>query len=99
MKRYIILIIIIFMANICFPCQFDTDCQPGSKCLKDPYSIYGVCSGGLQPGNDNDNQPVYSPTDPNGTYGDTCQFDTDCGPGSICLKSDGRIYGVCVKAR
>ncbi len=81
-----------------YACQFDTDCEPGSKCLKASGSIYGVCVGGISPGNRNDRQPVYSPTDPNRTYGDTCQFNTDCGPGSVCVKSGG-IYGTCMRGR
>jgi hypothetical protein len=51
----------------------------------------------MNPGNSNDRQPVYSPVDPNGTLGDTCQFDVDCGPGTRCVKSTGQIYGVCIR--
>lgn len=90
------LVSVAMFASAAFACQFDTDCNPGSKCAKRANSLYGACVGGLNPGNSNDNQPVYSPTDPNGTYGNTCSFDTDCGPGSRCAKSTG-IYGTCVK--
>jgi hypothetical protein len=76
-------------------CMFDTDCYPGSECLKKSGSLYGVCAGGINPGNDYDDQPVYAPTDPAGTYGNTCMFDVDCGPGNACLKSG--LNGVCVK--
>ncbi len=77
-------------------CRFDTDCNPGSRCIKKSGSIYGICAGGSFPGNRNDRVPVDAPLDPNRTYGDTCRFDTDCGPGSECVKESG-IYGVCVK--
>lgn len=86
---------VIFTAQSAFACQFNTDCQPGSQCLKSGGSLYGACVGGIAPGNSNDRQPVYSPLDLNGTYGDTCQFNTDCGPGSSCVKSSG-IYGTCM---
>ena len=77
-------------------CSFDTDCSVGSKCSKAFGALYGVCTGGLFPGNSNDLAPVYAPLDLNNTYGNTCSFDTDCGPGSDCYKSGG-IYGTCVK--
>lgn len=80
-------------------CSFDTDCSPGSKCVKGRGQIYGVCAGGLFPGNKHDQRPVYSPLDPNRTYGNTCSFDTDCGPGSKCAKQQGAIEGVCLRAR
>jgi hypothetical protein len=77
-------------------CSFDADCQPGSQCLKTSGSIYGICAGGLSPGNSNDRQPVFAPLDTNRSYGNTCSFDTDCGPGGRCAKS-ASIHGVCVK--
>lgn len=82
-----------------FACSFDTDCNPGSKCVKDRGEIYGICAGGLFPGNRNDQQPVRSSLDVNGTYGNTCSFDVDCGPSSKCAKERGAIDGVCVKGR
>ncbi len=90
------LLTLILLARFTFACEFDTDCQPGSSCVKHDSSIYGVCMGGINPGNDNDEQPVYSPTDINGTYGNTCEFDTDCGPRSTCEKEYGQINGVCI---
>lgn len=82
-----------------FACAFDTDCSPGSKCVKARGELYGICAGGLFPGNKNDQQPVDAPLDINGTYGNTCSFDTDCGPGSKCAKDGGAIEGVCIGGR
>lgn len=97
LMRYILAVFILFASSsAALACQFDTDCFPGSGCLKSAYSIYGVCAGGISPGNSNDQQPVTSPLDPNRTYGNTCSFNTDCGPGSTCFKSGG-IYGVCIR--
>jgi len=78
-------------------CMFDTDCNVGSKCVKPGGQIYGVCMGGLAPGNSNDRVPVTNPLDPNRTTGNTCQFDVDCGPGSRCAKGNGQIYGACLR--
>ncbi|QPF87421.1 hypothetical protein IC762_14500 [Bradyrhizobium genosp. L] len=93
--RYLVLAVLL-AATPAMACQFDTDCRPGSECLKASTSIYGVCAGGLSPGNANDQQRAQFPLDINGTYGDTCSCDTDCGPGSRCFKR-GSIQGVCIK--
>jgi len=86
-----------FAANEARACRLQTDCKPGSECVKPEGSVYGMCVGGLSPGNSNDRQPVESPRDPNGTVGNTCVFNTDCGPGSACVKNG--LYGVCVRPR
>ena len=101
MKNVFILLcmfcVLFFVNSSAVACAFDTDCDPGSKCIKSSGSIYGVCAGGISPGNSNDQEPVYDPLDPNETVGNTCSFDTDCGPGSKCLKSSGSIYGTCFR--
>jgi hypothetical protein len=78
-------------------CSFDTDCEVGSRCVKSRSSIYGICVGGMFPGNSYDRRPVYSPLDPNRTFGNTCSFSTDCGPGSVCAKGPGQLQGTCVR--
>ncbi len=100
MKKLLVTLIVgVLFPVASFACAFDTDCSPGSKCKKASGSIYGVCYGGMFPGNKNDREPVKAPMDLNGTYGDTCSFDTDCGPGSKCAKKSGSIEGVCLKGR
>lgn len=91
--------LVLFVPTISFACSFDVDCSPGSKCVKARGELYGICAGGLFPGNNNDRQPVRAPLDINQTYGNTCSFDVDCGPGSKCLKDRGAIEGVCVRGR
>lgn len=91
------LIGVLASAETAYGCSFDTDCAVGSKCIKQRGALYGVCLAGLSPGNTNDRRPVYSPLDPNRTYGNTCSFDTDCGPGSACVKESGAIRGACLK--
>lgn len=79
-------------------CQFDTDCGPGGECLKADGSLYGACIGGRSPANEQDQQPVNAPSQPRRNRVDTCQFNTDCGPASICFKVGG-IYGTCLGQR
>lgn len=87
--------VILFSPIIALACSFNTDCQPGSKCLKASGSLYGVCVGGISPGNSNDREPAQFFPDINKTHGNTCSFDVDCGPGKKCVKSGG-IQGTCL---
>ena len=89
-----ILLIVLSFASGAVACQFDTDCAPGSKCLKAPGSLYGICAEGIFPGNDNDRVPVRHWNPLKAKVGNTCQFDTDCDIGGRCMKSRGSIYGV-----
>ena len=96
-QNFLVIAALVFPVAV-LACSFDTDCSPGARCAKAQGSIYGACVGGISPGNSNDRQPVRAPLDTNGTYGNTCSFDTDCGPGSVCVKRGG-IQGVCMKGR
>ena len=77
-------------------CAFDTDCSPGSKCVRPSGQVIGVCTGGQFPGNEYDQKPYSDPFDPNRTVGKTCSFSIECGAGSRCALGLG-IYGVCVR--
>lgn len=89
----------LLFCSAAFSCAFDLDCAPGSKCVKNPGSIYGICYGGMMPGNANDEQPVFAPLDLNGSVGNTCGFNLDCGLNMICLKQGSNLQGVCLPRR
>jgi hypothetical protein len=95
----VVAIVLLIGVELAVACSFDTDCSPGSRCAKAAGALYGVCMGGLFPGNKYDQQPVYDPLDPNRTTGNTCSFDVDCGPGSVCVKRRGALEGVCLRRR
>lgn len=86
-----------FLASPAAACMFDTDCAVGSKCVKSPSFLHGMCVGGMNPGNSDDKKPVYDPLAAMGTVGNSCGFDVDCGPRRKCHKSSGNIMGVCVR--
>ena len=96
MMRLAVIVLATF-SNAAAACEFDTDCESGSQCLKSPGNIYGVCAGGIDPGNSSDQKPVYKPLDLNHFTEDTwCSFDLDCGINAKCVKGDGAIVGVCL---
>jgi hypothetical protein len=76
-------------------CALDTDCSPGSSCVKSSGHVIGMCAGGPFPGNKYDRKPYTDPADPNRTSGKTCSFNIECGPGSHCQMGSG-TFGVCV---
>ena len=99
MTRILIGLFLVFSVGLSLACSFDTDCEVGSKCLKQRGQLDGFCVGGMSPGNRNDRSPSRDIMDLNGTAGNTCSFDIDCGPGSACVKSRGHIDGVCLRRR
>jgi len=93
---------LVLLATLAMPCVgmaciSDSDCAVGSKCLKNRGALYGICSGGMNPGNDNDRQPGFDPFDPTHSIGKTCSLDKDCGSGIKCRKDTGQRKGVCAK--
>ena len=93
--RFATLVLLLSTVNA-MACSFDTDCSPGSKCLKPSGRVIGMCTGGQFPGNQYDRVPYSDPFDPNRTAGKTCSFNIECGPGNHCRMGSG-TYGVCVR--
>lgn len=85
------------------PCTFNTDCNVGSKCVKERVGQPGICVGGLEPGRPRDQPPprdvMRDYRDLNGTRGERCSFNVECGVGAMCLKESGKLYGVCLPKR
>lgn len=89
------LLLLLLLPASALACEYDFDCAVGAKCLKQIGADYGVCKGGMAPGNRNDQVPVFNRYDRKDPVGSTCNFDADCGMGQKCLKSKYAIDGVC----
>ena len=76
-------------------CTYDTDCSPGSKCSKPRGQMNGICTGGINPGNKNDRNPVFERGNPSSKIGNTCNYDTECGYDMKCYKKKNGFNGVC----
>lgn len=91
----IIFFVAAFGLEQCLACTFNTDCYPGSRCVKQFGQFDGVCVGGISPGNKYDYEKGYN--NPRDSYGNTCSFNADCDPGYVCVRSG--IEGVCMRRR
>lgn len=103
MKRFLILAALVTIPTAAVPCDFNTDCNVGSKCVKERIGTPGICVGGLEPGRPKDQPPprdfMRDLRDLNRTKGEQCSFNVDCGIGAMCLKESGKLYGVCTPKR
>lgn len=78
-----------------FACMLDSDCAPFSECVVPDGNLYGVCAGGMRPGNSYDRKPVRDAFDPSSKVGKTCQHDLQCGIGATCVMGPYDLLGVC----
>lgn len=103
MKKIILTIsafVFFAMISCSYSCQFDSDCAYGSTCLMKQGRTYGVCVGGHNPGNENDQNAIPQSDNYNNNndpdYGVTCQFNSDCGDNGVCVIQQGETQGACM---
>lgn len=98
MKKYsfFLFLALVLIPVFCWACSFDTDCEVGSKCIKQSGSLDGYCAGGMNPGNQNDSKPIRKDYNYNDKTGNTCNSNFDCNLNQKCMKGSGQIYGVCL---
>ena len=96
--KILLALLLCIMPGAALACMVPSDCEGGSRCVKPDGGLYGVCRGGLAPGNANDKRPVRAPGvfDPTGAYGNTCRFAADCGLTSKCKIRRSGALGTCV---
>ena len=84
MRSLILVTILCLTSTSAFACMYDTECEPGTMCLK------GACVR-VHSGSGDDDVPVKQ----NPSKGKTCGYDGDCDPGSRCIRGSGP-EGVCL---
>ena len=94
MTRWLI-VVLALASSPALACQFDADCDIGSKCLKQSGQTDGVCTSARKPGHADDGGLSRDPTDPAKTSGNGCAVDLDCGPIGKCLRATGQVNGTC----
>lgn len=83
MLGIIIIILIVIRCSLAHACSYDTDCEVGSKCTKEGYQPYGVCTNSTYSTGNRDSGPRYGL----GSHaGEICAFRSDCSPGARCIK-------------
>lgn len=93
---YFSLLFCLMASSAVLACDFDIDCQPGSKCLKQSAVDDGVCVGGLNPGNKNDDARRRSNRpEPKDAQGKQCFSNVDCPLGQQCLRERYSVNGAC----
>ena len=95
-KMWKFAILFSLLASPVWACMFSTDCYPGSVCVRGDAELYGVCTGGIRPGNAYDERPNPRRYGIEKPKGNTCRFNSDCGPGFQCVGQG--VYGICVSS-
>jgi hypothetical protein len=78
-------------------CIGDAQCGPGNVCVKAENSVgvEGIC---VTPTDQFGNRQYNTPPLSAGPHEvSSCQFNTDCGIGFSCVKTNGNIYGICAR--
>ncbi len=85
------------VSEVASSCSYDADCGSGSLCVIPSGALIGACVSNLFP---DDGSGMSGAPGSNGSSGDTCYFNSDCGGDAICSKGTG-VYGICIgnKAR
>ncbi len=86
------------MSGAAYGCESNFDCELGSRCVKAKGQSIGICFGGMDPGNKNDQKPGRLSSGTTEGIGDTCWSNLDCDLGARCVKSGG-MEGVCLKEK
>ncbi len=94
MVRWIVLAALWFGGSYAIACEFDSDCELGSRCARQPGSMSGSCAGGTLPAGPH--QRGADPFDRGTHAASACSSDAECGFGGQCRKEDQKPIGTCV---
>jgi hypothetical protein len=95
MNRIGLMVVLALVSSPALACKSDVDCDIGSKCLMQSGQTEGSCTTTRKPGHVDNGGLSHDPTDPSKTNASSCDVDLDCGPMGRCLRSPGKVTGMC----
>ena len=78
-------------------CMNDHECEENQRCIKTNGSFLGVCKEGQWPEKVKNKRSTFAPLDVDGTDGDACRIDKDCGFVNKCVKETDSAFGICLR--
>ncbi len=85
------------LPGLVLACQYDRDCRPGVKCVKERGNLYGRCQSVAVGGDSRASVDEKGKLDVRSTYSRSCRLESDCPLDYRCSRQSGSSTGVCIR--
>lgn len=83
---------LVFLMGVGYSCNYNTDCDPSQKCIKQSFSIEGVCA---EVRNNYGGSYISNESKKN----NQCSSNFECEYPAKCIKMNGSYTGICMVQR